>query len=166
MTSQVPTWLPPMAPVDGNLRLVIRGLFSIFELDFVTAQPCLENMPIWWDRRSAELEGVTCCLGYKHLITREDGDCIREFDPPRATRMPWCKPMLANGSDGDVRIWRHLEPPKRTMIYVWLEHHDYFALLEQRQQRVGIVAFLITAYHIDGESVRRSLRQKWEERLP
>lgn len=165
MTSPIPVWLPSMAPVSGDLRLVVRTLFSIFELDFVTAQPCLDDMPIWWDRRSTEFEGVPCCLGYRHLVAREDGNCIRQFDPPRAMRMPWCKPMLTNTTNGDVKTWRRLEPSKRTMIYVWLEHHDYCAVLEERRERIGAVAFLISAYHVDGNSKRHSLQQKWEDRL-
>lgn len=166
MTPPIPTWLPPIAPVSGDLGVVVRALFSIFNLDFVTAQPGLGGMSIRWDRRATQFEGVQCCLGYRHLITREDGTCIRQFDPIRAERMPWCKPMLTNCNDAGVRMWRRLEPPKRTMIYVWLEYQDYFAVLEERQESTGTVAFLITAYHVDGESVRHSLRTKWADRLP
>lgn len=166
VTSPTPPWLPPVVPVGGDLGRVVRTLFNIFELDFVVARPRLGEMAIWWDQHPTQLEGVPCCLGYKHLVTREDGTCIRQFDPPRAERMPWCKPMLTNSGDAGVRMWRRLEPPNRTMIYVWLEHQDYFAVLEERHERIGTVAFLITAYHVDGESVRHSLRRKWEDRLP
>jgi hypothetical protein len=167
MISPTPSWLPPIAPVSGDLGLVVRSLFSIFELDFVVARPHLGQMDIWWDRNSALFEGVRCCQGYKHLITREDDNTyIRQFDPPRAERMPWCKPMLTNCCDATVKMWRRLEPPKRTMIYVWLEHQDYVAVLEERRQHIGAVAFLITAYHVDGDSMRRSLQRKWEGRLP
>ncbi len=166
MTPLMPTWLPPLAPVSGDLGVVVRALFSIFELDFVTAKPYLENMPIWWDRNPIQFEGIQCCLGFRHIIARDDNRCIRQFDPPRAERMPWCKPILTHGSDTDLKVWRHLEQHERIKIYVWLESQDYVAVLEERRQHIGTVAFLITAYHVDGESVRHSLQQKWEERLP
>lgn len=165
MISSTPEWLPRMASVEGDVRLVVRSLFTIFELDFVVAQPRLHDMPVWWDRQLTEFEGVQCCLGYRHLITREDDNCVRQFDPLRAARMPWCKPMITNTDNVDVRVWRRLEPHKRTMIYVWLEHYDYVAVLEERQERIGTIAFLTSAYHIDGNSKRRSLQKKWEDRV-
>ena len=165
MISSTPAWLPPMASVAGDVGLVVRSLFATFELDFVVARLRLHDMPVWWDKQLVEFEGVQCCQGYKHLVTREDNACVRQFDPLRAERMPWCKPMITNTDDISVKVWRHLEPHRRTMIYVWLEHYDYVAVLQERRGRIGTIAFLVSAYHIDGDSKRRSLQRKWEDRV-
>jgi len=51
-------------------------------------------------------------------------------------------------------------------MYLWLENWDYVIVLEKRQLRGGRnIAFLITAFYVEGERTRRNLRRKYESRI-
>ena len=45
--------------------------------------------------------------------------------------------------------------------YVWLEDWDYVVILEKRKHRIGKIAFLITAFHVEGKSRRINLERKY-----
>jgi len=49
--------------------------------------------------------------------------------------------------------------------YLWLESFDYVIVLEKRNLRIGIIAFLITAYHVDGAWIRSQLLKKYANRV-
>jgi hypothetical protein len=103
--------------------------------------------------------------GFWHLITRDDrvvGE--RLLDPRRAERLPWCGPTISHPNDVSVRVWDYKEGGGRIRTYLWLEILDYVIILEKRRQRGGEIAFLITAYHVDGESQRRNLNRKFANR--
>ena len=51
------------------------------------------------------------------------------------------------------------------LMYVWLENWDYVLILERRPQKIGEIAFLITAFYIDGDSKKRDLRKKLEKKV-
>lgn len=158
-----PVWLPEMISVDGTWEDIITRLYKVFDRDFNKGNPHLKGIPVWWDRRMTD--GSIYEEGFWHLISRNDertGD--RLLDPRRAERLPWCKPTIEHTDDSAVKLWDSLEGRhKRT--YVWLEHHDYVIVLKKRRQRIGEVAFLITAYHVDGPKRRESLRRKYNERI-
>ncbi len=160
-----PEWLPEMISVSGVWEDLLRKLYDIFYRDFnMMERVKLGGIPVWWDRRI--LKGDIYEEGFWHLVSRkEDAAGDRLFDPRRAERLPWCRPVLEHSNDSAVKLWDYKEGRhKRT--YVWLEHQDYVIVLEKRHQRVGEVAFLITAFHVDGPGQRASLQKKLMKRLP
>lgn len=101
---------------------------------------------------------------FRHLITRDDAEHGRIPDFRRAERLPWCAPVLTHSGDPSVTSWRYWEGTRGVRQYLWLYQHDYVVVLEPRPHRGGIVLFLVTAYHVDGESSRRTLRRKYANR--
>lgn len=171
--SNTPEWLPAIVSVDGNYDEVITFLYSIFKKDFIDNQPCYKSMPIWHDRQKEDKEQYE--EGFWHLVTRDFRKNVdRLFDPRRAERLPWCSPTINNSNDSSVKAWDHKDQ-RRTTTYIWLEEFDYVVMLQiktlkARRDGTGVrasrkVAFLVTAYHVDGESVRRSLQRKYEKRI-
>jgi hypothetical protein len=145
--------------MDGEWDIVLTRLYSIFDSDFKKGKPSLNKMPVWWDNRVEE--GDKYEEGFWHLISRNDQRTKeRLFDTRRAERLPWCCPMLCHADDHAVIMWDYQEG-RRLRTYVWLKDYDYVAVLERRRQRIGEVAFLITAYHIDGPSQKKSLERKY-----
>lgn len=162
--SPPPTWLPAMVSTNGEWPRVCSMLYGIFTEDFINTQRDLSGKPVWWDR--SILPGERYEEGFWHLITKVDhtlGDRI--LDPRRAERLPWCGPTITNATDPIVKVWSYKESGRRPRTYVWLENLDYVIILEQRRYRRGDIAFLVTAYHVDGDSQRRSLRNKFARRM-
>jgi len=162
--SELPPWLPAIISVNGEWEDVLCRLYHVFASDFKRSGCMFQERPVWWDRRV--LPGERYEEGFWHLITRDDSRTKqRLFDPRRAERLPWCAPTLRNSQDIRVRVWDYEEGGGSIRTYVWLQNWDYVIVLEKKRARVGEVAFLVTAYHVDGESQKRSLRRKYEKRV-
>ena len=168
-----PSWLPPMICMDGVWKDVLAILYEVFDRDFKQGKLSFAGRPVWWDRTVRP--GDQYEEGFWHLITREDTvteDRLPDFR--RAKRLPWCVPTIRHHTDAAVLVWDYkeaggkinTEEGGKINTYVWLEQMDYVIILRKRQQRIGEVAFLITAYHVDGPSRRRTLRRKHERRCP
>lgn len=158
-----PAWLPAMVSVDGAWEDVCARLYAIFQQDFVKAGRRYENRPIWWDRRilAGDYEE-----GFWHLISKDDKITQeRLFDPRRAERLPWSGPVISNNSNAAVKAWDYREGRKTIRTYLWLEAFDYVIIMEKQKKGGREIVFLITAHHVDGESTKRKLRRKYQERL-
>ena len=127
----------------------------------------LEGRPVWWDRRI--LPGGRYEEGFWHLITREPkpGE-ERLFDPRRAERLPWCAPTVRNVGDAEVRVWDYEEGSGVVRTYVWLHGFDYLLIFQKRVLKGSgrQIAFLITAFYVDGEYSRKTLERKYSQRRP
>jgi len=160
----MPAWLPHIVRVDGTWEQTLVRLYHIFEIDFVQSHPSFENKQVIWDDRKLD---DLFDEGFWHLITRKDGVTGERLpDFPRAERLPWCAPTINHSRDPIVRNWDYEEASGRIRSYLWLVDWDYIVILEKRNQRRGVVAFLVTAYHVDGASTRRNLERKFNNRIP
>jgi hypothetical protein len=165
MSDQMPDWLPCIVSVSGEWEQVLARLYGIFNHDFVQTGCRFEGGPVWWDRR--KLDGSSYEEGFWHLITKVNHkQNERLLNPRRAERLPWCKPTIVNSSAPEVKAWSYKEAKGKIRMYLWLENWDYVIVLEKRQLRVGRnIAFLITAFYVEGESTRKSLRRKYQSRI-
>jgi hypothetical protein len=158
-----PRWLPEIISVDGEWKEVLKRLYAVFEHDFKRGRPKLNEFEVWWDHRKREETGYE--EGFHHLIEREERVTMeRLFDPRRAERLPWAAPTINNSNDAEVKVWDYKEANGKTNTYVWLHQWDYVIILQKRAMRVGPVVFVVTAFHVDGDSKRRNLWRKWEEK--
>ncbi len=163
--SERPSWLPEIVNTDGEWEEVHERLYKVFSDDFIKKKPKLNGLPVWWDRRV--LPDDCYEEGFWHLITRRDNKTNeRLFDPRRAERLTWCGALIENFNDEKVKFWDYKEANGRIRTYLWLEELDYAIILEKKRMRIGEVYFLVTAFYVDGESKRRSLRKKYENRMP
>ena len=164
MSIHPPSWLPKITSVDGSWDEVLKRLYGIFHADFIKEGCRFREMPVWWDRRRVLNDEYD--EGFWHLITKVDEKGERLLDPRRAERLPWCKPTLNHSDDPEIKLWNYRESNRKIRTYVWIEQWDYVILLQIRRQKIGYVAFLITAYHVDYESTRRKLKAKYTRREP
>lgn len=154
-----PSWLPEIVSVNGEWNDVVTRLYAIFDSDIKRGNRNFRGLPVWWDRRI--LPDQKYEEGFWHLISKDYCNAAdRLFDPRRAERLPWCGPTITNSHDPVVTVWDYRETSGRVRTYVWLENWDYLIILEKRQQRRGLIAFLITAYFVEGDSTKRKLRRK------
>ncbi|HPO13881.1 MAG TPA: hypothetical protein PLI09_10585 [Candidatus Hydrogenedentes bacterium] len=162
--SNRPLWLPEILSVDGEWEDILPNLYFVFEKDFPRGHPMYDNRPVWWNRTIRPGEKYE--EGFWHLITRSDKQtCSRLLDPRRAERLPWCAPTILHSDATEIQIWDYSESSGRIRTYLWLQDYDYLVVLEKRHQRGRAIAFLITAYYVDGERTRENLRRKFQKRL-
>lgn len=163
MALPMPTWLPEMLDVNGDWDAVLARLYAVFDRDFRKTSCLFETRQVFWDKHVVEGKYEE---GFWHLITKTDqasGD--RLLEPRRAERLPWCKPTLANCRDVAVKMWDYKEGKGRPRTYVWLERCDYVIVLEKRSHKSGEIAFLVTAYFVEGENTRKRLHAKYAARI-
>lgn len=156
-----PSWLPPMMRLDGDWeRQILVNLYRVFTNDFKVNVCYFNHLRVIYDthKKESNLEE-----GFWHLITRDDktlGGRITDF--PRAERLPWCKPTIEHATnDVEILTWDYRESSKRINSYIWLINYDYVVIVQKRKK----VAFLLTAYHVDGNSTKKSLRRKYSQRI-
>ena len=162
--TEKPHWLPAMLDLIGKSEEeCLSILYEVFTRDFKNGRPLFCGLPVWWNRRILPQQHYE--EGFWHLVSREERDTVnRRLDLPRAERLPWCKPVLTNSDANPIKVWNYLERGHRLRTYVWLEPWDYCVVLEHRNLSGKQIAWLITAFHVDGASRRRNLRRKFGRR--
>ncbi|MBA7474691.1 hypothetical protein ES707_10045 [subsurface metagenome] len=152
-------WLPPILTLSGTWEEIVSSLYAIFEKGFKQAKPKFQHYVVWWDQRV--LSGQCYEEGFWHLISRDDksiGERLPDFR--RAERLPWCAPAIMNSDDSAVKVWDYREGSGQLRTYLWLEAGDYCIILEKLKRRTQLAAMLVTAFHVDSPSQKRSLRNK------
>jgi hypothetical protein len=160
-----PDWLPDMVSVNSDWNSILVALYAIFTTDFKQGDCRFQGRPVEWDKRVLANDQYE--EGFWHLITKTDqrtGD--RLFDPRRAERLPWCAPTINHSPHASIKIWEYQEAGNRLSKYVWLENWDYVVILAKRKRPAGDSYYLVTAFHVDGDSTRRNLRRKYSQREP
>jgi hypothetical protein len=171
--SEFPNWLPQRMSVEGSFDEIVSRLYNIFHRDFIQNHPKLDGWDVWYDKKV--IPGQMYEEVFWHLIERDqDNQGSRSFDSRRAERLPWCAPVINHSGQPQVKYWICIEN-RRPICYLWLEEFDYVIILEKRilpsktiagvEKPARTIAFLKTAYHIDGESKRRHLRRKYGEKI-
>jgi hypothetical protein len=154
---------PPPHCVNGDWPSILARLYAIFTVDFKDQTCSFQGCAVDWDKRIAS--GDNYEEGFWHLVTKTDhrtGD--RLLDPRRAERLPWCSPTIRNSPHVAIKACEYLESGNRRRVYIWLEEWDYVVILEKRMRKDVVWYFLVTAFHVDGGSTRRSLSRKHTER--
>ena len=158
-----PEWLPEIVNVDGEWKNVLLKLYEIFKKDFKEHKLLLGELLVWYDRRILDDKFEE---GFWHLITRKNFQSDeRLLDNRRAERLPWCRPTIELSEKPEIKKWDYKEGNNKIRTYLWIEKYDYVVILEKRKQRIGEIMFLITAYHLDGDSSRKKMMDKYNKRL-
>lgn len=164
-----PAWLPKTLNLDGKWEDVLERLYGIFKADFINGKPRFEGTPVWWNRAEDPDWGYE--EGFWHLISEKDKKTKERIpDFGRAKRLPWCAPLLTNSADPAVTVFEYREASGTVRTYVWLVDLDYLVVLEKQRRTDSSgnsfrVCFLITAYFLCGDSSRRRIRGKYEDRI-
>ena len=115
-------------------------------------------------------------LIFWHLTTRDDFDVRYDHrgrqqkvkngnrlpDLPRCRRLRWIRAILEHCPCEEILQWEYMEGTGKLQTYVWLEDHDFVVILKNIPD--GTYR-LKTSYHLDGPQRRKSLRDKYENRL-
>ena len=159
-----PLWLPDLLDVHGDWEIVVKRLYAVFDRDLNEHELLFRGCPVWWDTGREAPEDYDA--GFWHIITRGDRPEDRLFDPRRAERLAWIRPIVEHSDDPAVKTWDYPERRGRNRTYLWLEEWDYVVILEFSDRLdVGPVYYLVTAYYVEYNSKRRDLRSRYASRL-
>jgi len=162
--SEKPQWLPEIISMNGNWDEVVQKLYRIFEHDFKKGKLLFNSLPVICSKKIIPGEKYEDI--FWHIITKKDkSNGSRLTDFRRAEKLPWCSAIIRNSSDKEVTVWDYIEGSGDIHTYLWLEKFDYVVVLVKRKVGKRHVCFLVTAYHIEGDSGRRSLRKKYAKRI-
>jgi hypothetical protein len=158
----VPDWLPGLLVTDGDWDTVVTSLYAVFCRDFKHDGPRLNGLPVSWDDRI--LDGPYE-EAFWHLITGNDPKTgQRLFEPDRSKRLAWCGAVIRNADDAAVLQWVYREKGQ-LRTYVWLKDFDYVVVLKGVPSSAPGYYFLITGFHLTGDSQRRNMRRRYERRV-
>jgi hypothetical protein len=153
----LPPFLPPMLILDGEWDETLDMLYSVFAHDFIDSTPSFHGMRVLCDRSAGDRDLPN---GFWHLVTKLN-ESERLVDFRRAERLPWARPIIENDHEPVIRTWDYEEGNKTVRTYLWLEQYGYVIVLQKK----GRIAFVVTAYYVEGSSTRRRLLSKYEHRL-
>lgn len=93
---------------------------------------------------------------FVHTITRQGNISKRRvFEPQRANRIHWIKPILLNCKDNRIRKYKFVESDGKVRDYFWFEEKDVVVVLEM----VLSDYWLITAHIVDDK--RKHQKRLW-----
>lgn len=134
----------------------IDFLYAIFKDDFVDNDVHL-NGTVYIDPKShdkhEEKENI-----FWHIVTRKDRG-RRNFDPPRACRIKWIKPIIVNHSHAKIKLFYYYEDTGKVRLYLWAFENDFVVIL----QKLGSSSYLVTSFYIDYEQKREKFQKKYED---
>lgn len=166
----LPTWLPEPLALNGDWPSIHAQMWDVFQRD-VVAPLFYRGRPVWHDRRKSEDEFPE---GYWHVThrdeyrydtrTRRREFVERIYDPERACRLPWLRPMLEHPDDPAVLAWEYQEDDGRMASYVWLKDWNYLTVMGHYEARMGLVRNIITVYVTDSTRKREQLEDKYANR--
>jgi len=154
-----PKWLPLKINTDGVWEKVLIKLYKVFNNDFKKNKCHFDIWEITFDNRKIDSSYEE---GFWHLISKYDYTINHRVpDFPRAQKLTWCRPVIENHSNKLIKCWEFEEKNKRIRIYIWLEVFNYVVIIEKRKRS----AYLVSAFHVSGESSRLRLSRKYLKRI-
>lgn len=145
-----PQWLPQLFNVNVTCYedwvVACNELMKVYENDFKLSVCQYDTYSIIISTKLID--------GYENTffhLTHQDylhtGE--RLPDPPRARRLPWCRPLIMNHRDNMHVVENdYKESNGRIRTYIWLQDLNYIVIIEKRNNS----AFLVSGHYVDGES--------------
>lgn len=155
-----PEWLPALIQMSPWSEAVLAEMYAVFRNDFIDNPPRYEGHMVWFfPERERDKE-----LIFWHLTEREDpprsGNRLPDFR--RCERLRWARVLFDHCDDPQIKAWDYEEGAGDVRTYLWLEDFDYVVVMKRYPDGRRR---LVTAYWVDYESKRRTLRNKYANRL-
>lgn len=95
---------------------------------------------------------------FEHIITRESKHSgKRPFDPERANKVHWIKPILDNVADPRIKYFEEVNSDNETQQFYWYEEKNFIIIIRE----VTPDLLLITSFSVDKEE-RYNYKKRYE----
>lgn len=161
--------LPPVLDLSAHSEPdVFDVLYPYFCRDFIDQDTKIDGT-IYVDPKCQGVSNGKENI-FWHITTREQKKKVvrdkrlveiktRPFDPDRACRIRWIRPMLQNHGHVDIKLFYRKETrgKKPIRLYFWAHRHDFVVIV----QKLGkSTSYLVTSFYIT-ENYKRASYQKW-----
>ena len=142
----------------------IRQLYKSFYNDFITNPFDVNNSTVMIKQAFSRHVGQPDYFhefvhDFVHTITRQGSISKRRvFEPQRANRVHWIKPILLNWNDDRIKTYQFVESNGKIRDYFWFEEKDFVVVLEM----VLPDYWLITAHIVD--DIKKHQKRFWNYR--
>jgi len=161
--------LPPVLDLSAHAEPdVFDVLYPYFRRDFVERDTKINNS-IYVDPKSQGVRNGKENV-FWHITTREQKRKVvrnkqlveiktRPFDPDRACRIEWIRPMLQNHEHAEIKLFYRKETKgkKPIRLYIWAHQQDFVVIVQRLGQSTS---YLVTSFYIT-ENYKRASYQKW-----
>jgi hypothetical protein len=131
----------------------IDELYEIFEKHFIQDGVIVEGRRLEIYRTQSKLPivwGLPEC--FAHVVTREGGVGRRYFDPTRANKIHWLKPILIHSADDRIHVFNRTHDKTGALqYYFWFKEKEFVVILRNFHKD----HFLVTAYCVDSRTEKQ-----------
>lgn len=143
--------------IEGPDNAQMYRLYGVFKKDMITAPIYVNGVQVAYDKRRSRhplFRGKP--TGFEHVCTRESKHSgKRNFDPERANKIHWIKPVVHYKEDARVRYFERIHANGKNQQYYWLHEKDYVVIIREITNNLQ----LVTAFKVDNIEYRRF--QNW-----
>lgn len=153
---ELDTYFPDLS-IDWSYNQ-IDELYHVFREHFIDAPFSVDGLRVKVITKPSSIpEFDDYPETFTHLITRKSSSGHRVFDPFRANKIHWVKPILLQWDEPVVNFFRYEEATGIIRDYYWYSEGDFVVIMEQITPQYHV----ITSFNIDGEHTRRKFRKRY-----
>lgn len=135
----------------------LKTLLGIFRTDFIDQPFEVEGQRVKIvDKASFSREFKGCPETFVHLITRDSKmKGQRMFDPARANRLHWIKPILLHSKDSRIKYYEFTDNKGILKKHFWFQEADFMVVLKP----IGNELLVVTGFKVDAPERRTYLKR-------
>ncbi|MBN1363984.1 MAG: hypothetical protein JW976_04175 [Syntrophaceae bacterium] len=128
----------------------IDQLYKIFQNDLINNTIYIGSVPLVIKPQMSNYQELPELTRYNHnfvhcISRKSDLSGKRYFEPKRANRVHWIKPILENHTDIRIRHFKFKESNGRIRDYFWHEEKEFVVIIEM----INAEYFLISTHCVD-----------------
>lgn len=143
--------------IEGPDGHQMYRLYGVFKKDMITEPIYVNGVQVAYDKRRSRhplFRGKP--TGFEHVCTRESKHSgKRNFDPERANKIHWIKPVVHFKEDARVRYFERVHGNGKNQQYYWLHEKNYVVIIREITNNLQ----LVTAFKVD--NIERRRFQNW-----
>lgn len=131
----------------------IDELYDIFKKDFINNPILYNDVRIKYNKNSSKhplFKGFP--VGFEHICTRKSHHSHkRYFDPERANKIGWIKPIIENHTDNRIKYFERKHFSGQNQKYFWHKEKNFVVIIRD----ISPDLILITAFCVDKLNKRK-----------
>ena len=133
-----------------------NAIFDAFKRDFIDRALVIDGLRVKIILKNSSVEGFESFPEtLAHLITRKSAGGKRVFDPHRANKIHWIRPILENKDSEDICYFVYIEDDGAVRDYYWFKEGRFIVIME----KVTPSYLIITSFNVDAENERHYTRR-------